>query len=99
MFSAGTLPADVSLPCSAAIVVPSALAGSASVPFWPHSVDALGLQGLQKGEPLGVHPDLVDQGDEPGRRVPVKGHLVVVGEFGEHDRTSVTDVQRVLDQG
>src|SRR5215475_1743196 len=85
MFSAGTLPTGVSLPCSAAISLTSA--------------DALRLKGLERGEPLGLHADLVDQGGEPRRWVAVERHLVVISEFGEHDRASVADIQCVLDQG
>src|SRR5215831_14310897 len=84
MFSAGTWPAGVSLPCSAAILFTSA--------------NVLGLKGLERGEPLGAHSDLVDQGEEPRRWVAVERHLVVVGEVGEHDRASVADIQCVLDQ-
>src|SRR5215469_3648771 len=51
----------------------------------PRSAGGGRLKGLEEGEPFGVHPDLVHQGDEPGRRVAVERHLVVVGEFGEHD--------------
>ena len=65
----------------------------------PCSVGAGRLKGLEKGEPLGIHADLVHQGNEPGRRVAVECHPVVVGEFSEHGRPGFADIQGVLDQG
>ena len=64
----------------------------------PCSAGGRRLKRLEKGEPGGVHPDLVHQCQEPGRRVAVKRHLVVVRELGEHGLPGFADIQCVLNQ-